>query len=62
VTVVGVFVRFRAASVLKQLHGLLTEGRCFNTKNSGSLIIIPEDETKLVQIEILRNTILFPKK
>jgi DNA-directed RNA polymerase subunit beta' len=32
------------------------------TKNSGSLIIIPEDETQeLVQIEILRNTILFPK-
>jgi hypothetical protein len=32
------------------------------TKNSGSLIIIPEDETQeLVQIEILRNTILFEK-
>jgi DNA-directed RNA polymerase subunit beta' len=32
------------------------------TKNSGSLIIIPEDEAQeLVQIEILRNTILFPK-
>ena len=32
------------------------------TKNSGSLIIIPENENQeLVQIEILRNTILFPK-
>ena len=32
------------------------------TKNSGSIIIIPENKTQdLVQIEILRNTILFPK-
>jgi DNA-directed RNA polymerase subunit beta' len=32
------------------------------TKNSGSLILIPEDEKQeLVQIEVLRNTILFPK-
>ena len=32
------------------------------TKNSGSLIIIPEDKNqKPVQIEVLRNTILFPK-
>ena len=32
------------------------------TKNSGSLILIPNDKTQeLVQIEILRNTILFPK-
>ena len=32
------------------------------TKNSGSVIIIPETKTQdLVQIEILRNTILFPK-
>lgn len=32
------------------------------TKNSGSIIIIPEDKNKnLVQIEVLRNTILFPK-
>ena len=32
------------------------------TKNSGSIVLIPEDETKdLIQIEILRNTILFPK-
>ena len=32
------------------------------TKNSGSLIIIPEDKNQdLVQIEVLRNTILFPK-
>jgi len=32
------------------------------TKNSGSIILIPENKTKdLVQIEILRNTILFPK-
>ena len=32
------------------------------TKNSGSLILIPEDKTKkLIQIEVLRNTILFPK-
>jgi DNA-directed RNA polymerase subunit beta' len=32
------------------------------TKNSGSLILIPDDKTKeLVQIEVLRNTILFPK-
>src|SRR5210317_65264 len=32
------------------------------TKNSGSLILIPEDENQeLIQIEILRNTILFPK-
>ena len=32
------------------------------TKNSGSLILIPKDKTQeLVQIEVLRNTILFPK-
>ena len=32
------------------------------TKNSGSIIIIPEDKMlELVRIEILRNTILFPK-
>jgi len=32
------------------------------TKSSGSVILIPEDKTKeLVQIEVLRNTILFPK-
>ena len=32
------------------------------TKNSGSLILIPDDKNhKLVQIEILKNTILFPK-
>jgi DNA-directed RNA polymerase beta'' subunit len=32
------------------------------TKNSGSVILIPEDKTQdLVQIEVLRNTILFPK-
>jgi DNA-directed RNA polymerase subunit beta' len=32
------------------------------TKNSGSLIIIPEDKNQdLIQIEVLRNTILFPK-
>ena len=32
------------------------------TKNSGSIILIPEDPTKgLVQIEVLKNTILFPK-
>ena len=32
------------------------------TKNSGSLILIPDDKTKdLIQIEVLRNTILFPK-
>ena len=32
------------------------------TKNSGSIILIPEDKTKnLVKIEILKNTILFPK-
>ena len=32
------------------------------TKNSGSLILIPDDKNqKFVQIEVLRNTILFPK-
>ena len=32
------------------------------TKNSGSLILIPDDtQHELVQIEVLRNTILFPK-
>ena len=32
------------------------------TKNSGSIILIPETKTKdLIQIEVLRNTILFPK-
>jgi DNA-directed RNA polymerase subunit beta' len=32
------------------------------TKNSGSIIIIPEDiNKKLIQIEVLKNTILFPK-
>jgi DNA-directed RNA polymerase subunit beta' len=32
------------------------------TKNSGSIILIPEDKTQdLIQIEILKNTILFPK-
>ena len=32
------------------------------TKNSGSLVLIPDDKTKkLIQIEVLRNTILFPK-
>jgi DNA-directed RNA polymerase subunit beta' len=32
------------------------------TKNSGSIILIPDDKTKsLVSIEVLRNTILFPK-
>ena len=32
------------------------------TKNSGSIIIIPTDKTeKLQKIEVLRNTILFPK-
>ena len=32
------------------------------TKNAGSIILIPENKTKsLVQIEVLRNTILFPK-
>ena len=32
------------------------------TKNSGSILLIPSDKTqKLIQIEVLRNTILFPK-
>jgi DNA-directed RNA polymerase subunit beta' len=32
------------------------------TKNSGSILLIPETQTKdLIQIEVLRNTILFPK-
>ena len=32
------------------------------TKNSGSLVLIPENKTKnLIHIEVLRNTILFPK-
>jgi DNA-directed RNA polymerase subunit beta' len=32
------------------------------TKNSGSIIVIPEDNThSLIEIEILKNTILFPK-
>ena len=32
------------------------------TKNSGSIIIIPEKKTEeLIEIEVLRNTILFPK-
>nr|UDP55475.1 beta'' subunit of RNA polymerase [Schizostauron trachyderma] len=32
------------------------------TKNSGSIILIPEDKKQdLIQIEVLRNTILFPK-
>jgi DNA-directed RNA polymerase subunit beta' len=32
------------------------------TKNSGSLVLIPDDKSQeLVQIEVLRNTILFPK-
>ena len=32
------------------------------TKNSGSLVLIPNDKNqKLIQIEVLRNTILFPK-
>jgi RNA polymerase Rpb1, domain 5/RNA polymerase Rpb1, domain 4 len=32
------------------------------TKNSGSLLLIPEEKSKnLIQISILRNTILFPK-
>jgi DNA-directed RNA polymerase subunit beta' len=32
------------------------------TKNSGSIILIPEDKNQnLVQIEVLKNTILFPK-
>ena len=32
------------------------------TKNSGSIILIPDDQTKsLISIEVLRNTILFPK-
>lgn len=32
------------------------------TKTSGSLVLIPDNKTKkLVQIEVLRNTILFPK-
>ena len=34
----------------------------FITKNSGSILLIPEDQThKLLRIDILRNTILFPK-
>ena len=32
------------------------------TKNSGSLVLIPSDKTKnLIKIDVLRNTILFPK-
>jgi len=32
------------------------------TKNSGSLVLIPDSETEnIVEIEVLRNTILFPK-
>ena len=32
------------------------------TKNSGSLILIPDNRNQqLIQIEVLRNTILFPK-
>jgi DNA-directed RNA polymerase subunit beta' len=32
------------------------------TKNSGSIILIPEDKNQdVIQIEVLRNTILFPK-
>jgi len=32
------------------------------TKNSGSIVLIPNDKTKnLISIEVLRNTILFPK-
>jgi DNA-directed RNA polymerase subunit beta' len=34
----------------------------FVTKNSGSLILIPDDDNeKLIEIEVLKNTILFPK-
>lgn len=32
------------------------------TKNSGSILLIPDDKTQdLIQIEVLKNTILFPK-
>ena len=51
---------------LKQLQTVLVRTNrgeeVLVTKNSGSVILIPEDSTKsIIQIEILRNTILFPK-
>jgi len=53
----------RFSKILKSVLLRTNRGEdVFITKNSGSIILIPEDKIKnLVQIEVLKNTILFPK-
>ncbi len=72
----GIFTSETRQQIISPLNGIIRFDKFLNTiilrtnrgedvlvtKNSGSLILIPENRTdKLVQIEILRNTILFPK-
>ena len=53
----------RFSKILKSVLLRTNRGEdVFITKNSGSVILIPENKTQnLVQIEVLKNTILFPK-
>jgi DNA-directed RNA polymerase subunit beta' len=52
------FYKFLKSTVLRTNRG----EDVLITKSSGSIILIPEDKTKdLVKLEVLKNTILFPK-
>ena len=72
----GIFTSEARQQVISPLNGILQYYKILKTvilrtnrgedvlvtKNSGSLVLIPDDKSKdLVQIEVLRNTILFPK-
>jgi DNA-directed RNA polymerase subunit beta' len=72
----GIFTSEARQQIISPVHGIIRFYKVLKTvllrtnrgedvlitKNSGSIILIPEDQTKdLIQIEVLRNTILFPK-
>ena len=72
----GIFTSETRQQIISPLNGIIRFYRTLKTvilrtnrgedvlvtKNSGSLILIPDDKSHdLVQIEVLRNTILFPK-
>ena len=72
----GIFTSEARQQIISPLNGIIKFYKTLKTvvlrtnrgedvliaKSSGSLILVPEDKTKkLVKIEILRNTILFPK-
>ena len=72
----GIFTSEARQQILSPINGIIRFYKILKTvllrtnrgedvliaKNSGSVILIPEDKTQdLIQIEVLRNTILFPK-